>query len=289
MEASLIGSHVSLEAQQLAAEGLPLHDRRQLGDPDPLKVLVTGAAGMLGRDVVRVAEQAGHDVAGARSRRPRHHRCRRRRARGPRRAPGCAHQLRRLDRRRRRRGESGRGDTGERRRRPQPRRGDGGDRVQDRLPLDRLRLRRRQGRALRRVRPRQPALGLRQVEARRRGRDRREQPAPLHRARVVAVRSQRPQLRRHDARPRSQLRTRSSSSPTRSAARPTRGISPRDSCGWSNGTRYGIYHMAGGGECSWYDFAVEIFRQAGVECRVMSATTDMLDAAGAAAGLLGAA
>jgi dTDP-4-dehydrorhamnose reductase len=39
---------------------------------------------------------------------------------------------------------------------------------------------------------------------------------------------------------------------------------------------YGVYHMAGAGECSWYDFAVEIFRQAGVECRVMSATTDML-------------
>jgi dTDP-4-dehydrorhamnose reductase len=43
---------------------------------------------------------------------------------------------------------------------------------------------------------------------------------------------------------------------------------------WDRG--YGIYHMAGGGECSWFDFAVEIFRQAGVECRVMSATTDML-------------
>jgi dTDP-4-dehydrorhamnose reductase len=34
--------------------------------------------------------------------------------------------------------------------------------------------------------------------------------------------------------------------------------------------------MAGGGECSWFDFAVEIFRQAGIDCRVMSATTDML-------------
>ena len=40
--------------------------------------------------------------------------------------------------------------------------------------------------------------------------------------------------------------------------------------------RYGVYHMAGGGECSWFDFAVEIFRQASVDCRVMSATTDML-------------
>src|SRR3954453_19601391 len=40
---------------------------------------------------------------------------------------------------------------------------------------------------------------------------------------------------------------------------------------------YGIHHMAGGGRCSWYEFAVEIFSQAGVECNVLSATSDMLD------------
>ena len=39
---------------------------------------------------------------------------------------------------------------------------------------------------------------------------------------------------------------------------------------------FGIHHMAGAGECSWYDFAVEIFQQAGIECRVLSTTTDML-------------
>ena len=44
-----------------------------------------------------------------------------------------------------------------------------------------------------------------------------------------------------------------------------------------DGEDYGIHHMAGGGRCSWYEFAVEIFRQAGVECRVLSATSDMLD------------
>ncbi len=43
-----------------------------------------------------------------------------------------------------------------------------------------------------------------------------------------------------------------------------------------DGDDYGIHHMAGGGRCSWYEFAVEIFRQAGVECSVMSATSDML-------------
>jgi dTDP-4-dehydrorhamnose reductase len=36
---------------------------------------------------------------------------------------------------------------------------------------------------------------------------------------------------------------------------------------------YGIHHVAGGGACSWYEFAQEIFDQAGVECRVLSATT----------------
>lgn len=40
---------------------------------------------------------------------------------------------------------------------------------------------------------------------------------------------------------------------------------------------FGIFHMAGGGECSWYEFAVEIFEQSGVECRVLSQTSDMLD------------
>ena len=37
---------------------------------------------------------------------------------------------------------------------------------------------------------------------------------------------------------------------------------------------YGIHHMAGGGSCSWYEFALEIFRQTGTECRVMSCTTE---------------
>jgi len=36
---------------------------------------------------------------------------------------------------------------------------------------------------------------------------------------------------------------------------------------------YGLHHMAAAGQCSWYDFAVEIFDQAGVECSVMSTTS----------------
>jgi dTDP-4-dehydrorhamnose reductase len=42
------------------------------------------------------------------------------------------------------------------------------------------------------------------------------------------------------------------------------------------GIEYGIHHMAAGGQCSWYEFAREIFEQAHVECKVLSATTEML-------------
>ena len=39
----------------------------------------------------------------------------------------------------------------------------------------------------------------------------------------------------------------------------------------------GLFHASAAGSCSWYEFAVEIFSQAGVDCRVLSATSDMLD------------
>ena len=42
------------------------------------------------------------------------------------------------------------------------------------------------------------------------------------------------------------------------------------------GLEYGIHHMAAAGHCSWYDFAREIFEQAKVECKVLSSTTEML-------------
>jgi dTDP-4-dehydrorhamnose reductase len=40
------------------------------------------------------------------------------------------------------------------------------------------------------------------------------------------------------------------------------------------GEAYGLHHMAAGGECSWYDFAVAIFRRVNPSCRVTPTTTD---------------
>jgi dTDP-4-dehydrorhamnose reductase len=45
------------------------------------------------------------------------------------------------------------------------------------------------------------------------------------------------------------------------------------------GIEYGIHHMAAAGQCSWYEFAREIFEQANVECRVLSITSDEFGAA----------
>jgi dTDP-4-dehydrorhamnose reductase len=39
----------------------------------------------------------------------------------------------------------------------------------------------------------------------------------------------------------------------------------------------GLFHIAGAGACSWNEFAVEIFAQAGVDCRVLPTTTAAVD------------
>jgi dTDP-4-dehydrorhamnose reductase len=36
----------------------------------------------------------------------------------------------------------------------------------------------------------------------------------------------------------------------------------------------GILHVAGGGQCSWNELALEIFEQAGIDCRVLPATSE---------------
>ena len=41
-----------------------------------------------------------------------------------------------------------------------------------------------------------------------------------------------------------------------------------------DGDDYGLHHIAASGECSWFEFAEEIFQQAGVECRTLSCATE---------------
>lgn len=41
-----------------------------------------------------------------------------------------------------------------------------------------------------------------------------------------------------------------------------------------NTEEYGIYHATGSGECSWYDFAAEIVRVAGIEAKVTPCTSE---------------
>ena len=45
------------------------------------------------------------------------------------------------------------------------------------------------------------------------------------------------------------------------------------------GLEYGIHHMAAAGKCSWYEFAREIFEQAKADCHVLSITSEEFGAA----------
>jgi dTDP-4-dehydrorhamnose reductase len=42
----------------------------------------------------------------------------------------------------------------------------------------------------------------------------------------------------------------------------------------AEGDAHGVHHIAGAGTCSWFEFATEIFRQAGLEVRTVPCTTD---------------
>ncbi len=42
------------------------------------------------------------------------------------------------------------------------------------------------------------------------------------------------------------------------------------------GEEYGVHHVAGSGDCTWFDFAQEIFDQASYETRVMSTSAEMM-------------
>ena len=47
--------------------------------------------------------------------------------------------------------------------------------------------------------------------------------------------------------------------------------------GLAGGEALGVQHLAGGGECSWHEFAEGIFERAGIDCRVLPCTTEELD------------
>ena len=56
------GSQRDDPSRRSSAAGVSLHGRRQLRHLDPVRLLVTGAQGMLGHDVLRVGERAGHEL-----------------------------------------------------------------------------------------------------------------------------------------------------------------------------------------------------------------------------------
>jgi dTDP-4-dehydrorhamnose reductase len=47
-------------------------------------------------------------------------------------------------------------------------------------------------------------------------------------------------------------------------------------CTLVEGRDFGLHHIAAAGQCSWYEFAQEIFDQVGLDTAVLSASTDML-------------
>ena len=196
-----------------------------------MRLLVIGAAGMLGQDLLAAAQAAGHEPVGLDlpeldiTDAGRHAR-RGRATPRPDAVVNCAawtdvdgaEEQEELAARVNARGR------GQRRRRRGRRR-----RARD-PDLDGLLVRRHGDRAVHGVEPDQRARRLRPHQARRRARRRRGRDAGLRdRPQLVAVRPARQELRRHDPARSAPSATRSRSSTTRSAARPTPATSRRRS------------------------------------------------------------
>ncbi len=139
----------------------------------------------------------------------------------------------------------------------------------DRLLLDRLRLRRRQARAVRRVRRPESPVRLRALEASRRGRRRRAARGSSARPGSSARRATTSSARCSGS---EQSGRRWRSSTTSEARRRSSAISPprRVSC---SSSRTAIWHVAAAGDCTWADFAEAIFEEAGLSCRVRRIST----------------
>ena len=177
------------------------------------------------------------------------------------------------------RGDGGqRHGAGQRRRRRRDARRDG------RLRLHRLRLRRHQGRALRRDRPAAPHLRLRPLQA---GGRESDADAPTRATSSSAPRGCSASAARTSSRRCCGSAPSSggaSSSPIRSAARPTRGTSPRRSLALIETSEYGIHHIAGGGQLLVVRVRAGDLRPGGHRAACMAATDRDARPPGAAPG-----
>ena len=240
---------------------------------------VIGRSAYPGRDAPPDHRGRGHARPG-RARRRAQRRARRRRARpratstsptpAPsarrrRRPPGRGHQLRGLDRRRRRGGARRTPRPRSTARRRAPRAAAAADAGALRRPrLDGLRLRRRRDRAVRRVRADRPARRLRALEARRRGR-RRARPRRAHAIVRTAwlFGAARQELRGHHAAPRPASATRSRVVDDQVGCPTYTGHLAPALVEHRRARLTGMMHVAGGGRCSWFDLAARDVRGGG--------------------------
>ena len=258
-----------------ARDPLSHRARSQFALPyDPMRLLVLGSGGMLGRAVVRDATRLGHDVVAlthadldVTDARPCHAR-----------SLSC-----RAPRGRQLRGAS-RTSTARRPTRGARRRSTATAPATSRAPP------RRPARASCTSRPTMSSTapsasrgssptpsrrsGVRPHQARRRARGRRGEPRARDRPHRVVVRRGRAELRRDDAAPRRRARRGDRRHrPARRADvdRPPRAalieVAEREG-------DVGLFHASRRGSCSWYEFAVEIFDRRRLRCRVVPTTSE---------------
>ena len=254
MESSLLGRNVSVSPRRRRQpQRLPLHGRRQLRDRDPVRLLVTGAAGMLGHE--RRGERAsgsGHEVAacdlpeldltdaGRRRRRAR----RRLEPRRGRQLRGVHGRRRRRGRRDERRWRSTRDGAGQRRARGRRASARGSSHVSTDYVFD--------GdeattpwRRVRRRRTRSAPTARRSCDGR--GAGRRRLAATRDRAHRVAVRRRRPELRRRRCCAWPPSATRSGRDRPGRLARRWPATSRRRSSTWPSARTPAFFHVAGAG------------------------------------------